>query len=526
MRIVGTYSLAVLLLFSCAQRAVLTGGEKDVLPPKIENSTPQNKSTLFNSKEIIIEFDEFIKLSNLSSQLIVSPPLKTTPDVVVKGKKLIVTLEDELEANTTYTINFGDAVSDITEANIYSNFCYVFSTGNHVDSLAFSGAVINAFDASFASQVFVMLYKQNIDSVPFLKIPDFMAKTASDGSFQISNISQGTYKVFVLNDINSNFIYDLPNESIGFLDEPVVLDSTVGDSKLFLFSEEKDVQFVKKIENPVFGNFKIEFNSPVKSLEITDALNQVVQIISRDSSPNKTNFSVWINTESKEENQQFFISDNGKVIDTAEVELVPMKDTLLTFSNKHAGVLDLNSKIELFANYPIDSIEQNQVFLYQDSVSIPFQLNIDSINKQKISIDAGFKENKKYQLLFLPNSFNSIFDLKNDSVFVQLKTKKERDYGKLILTVQPSFNEKYIVQFYQKENQLKEFFLEGNQLLEIPYLAPGSYKIKLIIDSNNNNVWDSGNYLKKIQPERVILYNEDITIRENWDNEILWKVSN
>ena len=127
-----------LILVSCAQIRPLSGGEKDIEAPKELESTPLNGATNFIENTIEVNFDEFIKLTNLTSQLIVSPLMETPPEVMVKGKKLIIKLKSELAANTTYSINFGNSISDITENNVFPNYKYVFSTGSFIDSLSYS----------------------------------------------------------------------------------------------------------------------------------------------------------------------------------------------------------------------------------------------------------------------------------------------------------------------------------------------------------------------------------------------------
>jgi hypothetical protein len=128
------FVLVAATIYSCAQRATLTGGDKDVVPPDIVTTIPANQSLNFTEKEIILEFNEFVKLSNLQNQLIVSPPMEEAPEIRVKGKKVIIKILSELQENTTYSLNFGDAIVDITEDNPYPNYKYVFSTGNYIDS--------------------------------------------------------------------------------------------------------------------------------------------------------------------------------------------------------------------------------------------------------------------------------------------------------------------------------------------------------------------------------------------------------
>ena len=184
-----------LFLYSCAQIRPLSGGEEDVNPPQEVESIPLNGSINFNVTSITVSFDEFIKLNNLNSQLIVSPIITPKPEILVKGKKLVIKLPKNLSPNTTYSLNFGSAVTDITEDNVYPNYKYVFSTGNFIDSLSYSGTVVNAFDLSPQEKVYVQLYDKKNDSIPLKEIPKYIALTDKEGNFELTNIAQGTYKI-------------------------------------------------------------------------------------------------------------------------------------------------------------------------------------------------------------------------------------------------------------------------------------------------------------------------------------------
>jgi hypothetical protein len=121
-------------------------------------------------------------------------------------------------------------------------------------------------------------------------------------------------------------------------------------------------------------------------------------------------------------------------------------------------------------------------------------------------------------------AFSSIYQLQNDTIMKSFKTKKEENYGNLKMTVVPAFSENYIFQLIQKDEVIQEFFEINEKTFAVPYLKPGEYQVKLIVDNNNNKKWDAGNYQTKLQPERVVLYEDKITIQENWDNEIKWNI--
>lgn len=514
-------------LWSCAQRAALTGGEKDVLPPEIEATLPENQTLNFTSKEIVVEFNEFVRLSNLQNQLIVSPLMKETPEVMIKGKKMVVKLPDGLEPNTTYSLNFGDAIIDITENNPYPNYKYVFSTGDYIDSLSYSGKVLNAEDLTPKAAVFVMLYNQLEDSVPLKQKPNYLAKTNADGLFSITNIAAGTYKVFALDDINGNYLYDLPNEQVAFLNEAIQLDSNTSDAALYLFAKESEIQFVKKIENKQYGKLTVELNNPSTHVEVFNEDDKPIVCSAKETSKNQLQHTFWLQNEVSTDQQTFIIKDKGKTIDTANVEMIikqDFKDTLLSISSNATALFDLNKTLEITTHQPLAVFEKEKIKLFEDSVLVDFQLKKDSLSALKLNVNYVFKENKSYKLLVEPVAFTSVYELKNDTLVASFKTKQEENYGNLKLVVTPGFIENYIVQLLQKNEVIQEFFEVGKQTVNISYLNPGEYKIKLIIDNNSNKKWNTGNYEQNLQPERVIFYQDNITIRENWDNEIKWNI--
>jgi len=232
-----------IIFYSCAQVVPLTGGDKAVTPPKVVSSSPENKSVNFHEKMIVIKFDEFIQLKNLSQQLIISPVMDEVPKITVKGKELIIKIESDLEENTTYNFNFGQAIVDLHESNPLPNFKYVFSTGAILDSLTYSGKVADAFDLDPVEKVNVMLYKDLEDSIPLISQPYYLALTDKSGNYSLSNLAAGTYRVFALKDINYNYIFDLPQEKIAFKSSPVTIDSSSTNHMLHLFEQDTKIQF-------------------------------------------------------------------------------------------------------------------------------------------------------------------------------------------------------------------------------------------------------------------------------------------
>src|ERR1041385_8014106 len=188
MRNVTPLFVLVLLISSCAQVLTPNGGAKDAAPPVVLKYYPDSAATNFAGKKIIIRFNEYVQLSDLNNQLIISPPMNTQPEVAIRKKDIVIELKDSLLPNTTYTISFGKAIKDITENNILDNFRYVFSTGPVIDSLKISGKISNAVTLAGEKDIYVMLYKESGDSVPLKKKPYYFTKSRADGSYEFTNL--------------------------------------------------------------------------------------------------------------------------------------------------------------------------------------------------------------------------------------------------------------------------------------------------------------------------------------------------
>ena len=212
---------------SCANIVSPTGGPKDITPPVILKSNPANFSYSVNPKLIKIDFDEFIVLKDIASQVIISPFVKNSPEIKTKGKSIIIDIKDTLKPDFTYSITFGNSITDNNEGNILKNYRYVFSTGNAIDTLVVKGIIKNALSLKAEKNIYCFLYNNIYDSVPYKETPTYITQTNETGEFLFTNIKSGSYKIFALNDLNTNFLFDQPNEQIGFIDSLIINYKTV-----------------------------------------------------------------------------------------------------------------------------------------------------------------------------------------------------------------------------------------------------------------------------------------------------------
>lgn len=217
--------LLILLLFtfiSCARMGEPDGGWYDETPPKVIGASPAERATDVNSKKINIYFDEFVKLDNASEKVVVSPPQIETPEIKAQGKHISVTLLDKLKPNTTYTIDFSDAISDNNEGNPMGNYTYSFSTGDHIDTLEVSGYVLEAENLEPIKGILVGLYSNQNDTAfekePMLRV----SRTDSRGRFVIRGVAKGDYRIYALQDADGNYMFNQKSEKIAFTPEVIM----------------------------------------------------------------------------------------------------------------------------------------------------------------------------------------------------------------------------------------------------------------------------------------------------------------
>jgi len=569
------YTVIIFLLFSCANIVAPSGGAVDSTPPKPIRSIPANYSILFNKDKIEILFDEFILLKDLKNQLIISPPLTDMPDVSVKGKTLIIKIEETLKENTTYTFFFGDAIIDLTEGNAISSYEFVFSTGSMIDSMTIKGKIVDAFTQKPEKDFFVMLYKNANDSLPYNEKPYYLTKTKENGEFAINNLRNIPYKIFALKDANNNLKFDQAVEKIAFSDtlvipdqKPVIkVDSSLKDSlqkdslmtrkkteKQHLFYELRSFQEVdstQRLLKAAFikkGELMFAFRYPVKNLKINlldkfEVYNWKIE----EWNKAKDTLIYWI-LKPDMDTINMIVNDNNQLIDTLNLRLkqkivkAPMLDTLntrLKQKNTKTTLFNIPKVVPTTNLLPIFDFYKNISFTFpnpilrHDSMAVLLIESNDTIKTYAYSIDAvhrkfqikkELKQAQEYKLIVKEDVITDIFGLNNDSIVVNFKTNSAEEKGCFILNLnlKDSVNN-YIIQLLnESEVVMEQRFIDKSTKLKFKYLNPGNYQIKAIIDINHNQKWDTGSYLKNIQPEKVEYFPAKILIRENWDMEENW----
>ncbi|WP_298754244.1 Ig-like domain-containing protein [uncultured Psychroserpens sp.] len=512
----------IVTLASCANRGNPSGGPKDVEAPVIIKSTPENFTTNFKGKEIRIYFDEYVKIKNLQKQLIISPPMNVEPTVTPLGtasKSIKIIINDTLDDNTTYAFNFGQSIVDNNEENPYDYYKYVFSTGDYIDSLSVKGKILDAENRKPDTYISVMLYEQDstyTDSTVYKQKPKYITNTLdSITNFSIDNIKPGNYKLVALKDENGNFTFQQDKDKIGFY-EGFITAPTEEEYTIKLFKEE--LNFEAKRPKQVSGQ-KIAFGyeGDYKTMDIEMLGNQPADYKTRITKDEKTDTLYYWYKPKIELDSALFVVTNKTYIDTLTHRFRDIAKDSLTVKATIAGTINFNDDFSISANIPFETINENQItILDKDSLNVPFKTTYSNYDNV-YSFQFDKEESNTYKIRMLPSALEDFFGNVNDTLNYTVKTKTFSDYSNIRITLR---NAEYpmIVQLMTERGEVKyEQFATQEQLFDFRNLNPGNYYIRVIFDANGNQKWDSGNFLKQLQPERVAHYPDLVDARANWD---------
>ncbi|KAF0196863.1 MAG: hypothetical protein FD166_2141 [Bacteroidetes bacterium] len=551
----------LLLLAACANPVSPTGGPKDTTPPTVTKSVPANQSVNFKADKVILTFDEFVTLKDVSTQLVVSPPMAEQPEFTTRGKNLIMKFKEDLRPNTTYNFFFANAIVDLTESNPLAGYQFTFSTGPILDSLTIGGKLENAFTNQPVKDAFVMLYDTVYDSVPYKTRPYYLARTGTSGEFNLNNLREGKYLMFALTDGNADYIYNLPSEEIAFADtlisprvpdiKPVKPDSLHKDtlkpalSKLpvYLLRRFKEADSVQKLvkaslarENVISVVFKYPVKNPVFE-PLKPALTGNWNITGYNRT--RDTLTLWIPSPGAD-SLRMVVADSGYTRDTVELSLKPRENPSGRARNKDkpelkptlglkqniAGRIKPGRTLVLYFTEPVITADFSRMTLKTDSTLLKPDISFDDSIKTRLTIRYPWKEGTSYLLTVNDSTFTGAFGHCNDSTGIKFSALTEAETSSLKINADvPVTGTDYIIQLLgDKEKLLEQRIISGKTTLDFMYLSPGKYKIKVIYDANRNGRWDTGDYLKKRQPEVVDYHPKEFELRANWTLEEDWAI--
>ncbi len=567
---------------SCANTTgAPTGGPKDTIPPVVVATFPDSNATnvAMEKTEIIITFDEYVQIKDANKNIFLSPPQKKRPKTKIKGKSIVVTFPENLDSSKTYTLNFGPAIADNNEGNILQNYAFSFSTGNSIDSMLYSGTVLDYATLLPQKEIAVALYSQPKDSSVMNTLPDAITKTDEWGYFCFRNLKPAPYALFAFKDDNNNNLYEPGTEIIGFLDslivptvvmEPGLTQLATYDMKdtlnclgrpsetdVYIFREKPTMQYITSYERVSRRGAFIKFNAPdviIDSFAIRGVKNENIL---KQYNQTYDSLAFWINMAVKLPDTlrlgiKYHKTDSlGKNVPTVEELLLvapfekkddKKKENRDGMPKEREDLLKFNlladPKMVEQTGYVFEFPEPLAVAKFDTlsfTTSTPkgiktneaFSVKQDSLNIRRyvLSPKEPLKPGNDYELRIPQAAFTDINGFTNDSTYNKLILPTDDKLSSITLEL-TNVDARYIVELINdtRNKVFRKYIINEDKVLLFPYLSKGNYSIRITEDKNSNELLDPGSLLERRQPEMVRLYslpdgNDVIVLEEKMDIE-------
>ncbi len=520
--------LCICLLAACAQVREPEGGAKDITAPILLSADPPDRTVRFTGDRIVLRFNERVKLDRIRERLLVSPPLDHVPDVLVSGgRDVVITLKAPLRANTTYTFNIGEAVVDLTEGNAASGLSYVMSTGDVLDSLRVTGSVSDAFTAEPEASVLVVLH-EDTDPLGFTAgRPAYFTRTDKAGHFELRHLRGGHYRLHALRDQNANYRYDLPNEDIAFIDDVIDPRDSLPQALRMFREPAPTQQVIEAIVQPDRG-CRAVLARYEERLDLR-ALDRTGGSLTWWPEWNATRDTVllWPSDTTLLADQHFAVSDSSGVIDTLTYRVLRK---MPFYVDAKSGGISASGDQLLIATRPIARIHPERITLRSDSMTLPFDLVIDTLMPRKLLLRAKLPEGHSAALELLPGAIQDIYGSGNDTLRIALGAQAAAQVGdlKVDLSVDSStvVQGPFILQLINAQGGVvfSDRFTSLPHRFERPGTTAGVYTLKLIADNNDDGRWSTGSLRAHRQPERVFRQADQVNVRAGWEVVVDWVV--
>ncbi len=515
-----------LTLYQCAQVVSPTGGKKDEIPPELLSSIPENKATNFKENVISLTFDEYVVVDNLMQKLIITPETDNTYTPQVKNQTVILKFRKPFNDSTTYTFNFSDGIKDLAERNPARNLKLVFSTSTAIDSGRVYGTIKDIRTNLPVFDALVGLYKLSDTLNPEKIKPYYFARTDSSGRFDIENTQIASFSLIAITDKNKNLLYNPKDESIAFLDSIVNVTSDTSNYQLSLFhSDITPLRIQRTI--PKVNDYTLVFNKGLEKAEILFPEGQELPYQLESPTQLKV-YNVPVQSDtvratvavtdslgySQELDQKItFLPQRGKERQSSPFTVKSDK------SNNEA--VEPRIALSLTFNKPVLRTDSSLITITADSAvhvrpeEITMQWH-DHNTKLDIAATTSARDS-----IVIRIGKGAILSIEGDTLAAT--TYKHpvidpSDYGILRGTVQNPANLTFFIELLDKDFKTVVRRVEKSPFT-FKNIKPDTYRLRLIIDSNQNGRWDTGNYERKLQPEKILVYPVELIIKANFEYE-------
>jgi hypothetical protein len=571
-------SILFLFILGCAKVNTPSGGPKDKEPPVVTGTVPANGARNFKGKELIISFNEFVILDNITQKFMVSPPLARKPLVVTRGKGVRVTFDDKLRDSTTYTFYFQDAIRDLNEGNPINNYQFVFSTGPFLDSLSVTGNIATGLTLAPPENTLVLMYRNLADSFVVKHLPEYITRVESNGDFRIDNVRPGWYRLYALKDLDNSKTYNNRDEEFAFYPDtisvtpaknslpprPVVKDTVrvpvggkallkqpvPGMYQMILFQAPKIKHFLAGSERKMPYQLTYILSLPPDSGKFNFSIPGATpgDYFIQDSQ-NKDTITVWLTDSTFYNQSQLLTLINYPFTDSLGVTRTKLDSVTLRYIAPKAprskaakknpfkvinGILSTqvrpDMRISFIAPTPMQPPDTSRIGFYElekdvKKERVPFSLSKDSLNACRFNMRAILKPGKSYLLITDKGAFRSIYGEVSDSTGSRFMVASLDKYGDLTLNIK-NFGTGGIIQLLDHaEKIVRQVDVKGDGKLSFHLLEKGFYRIRAIYDLNGDGKWTTGDFDLHREPEPVSYYPSEIEIKENWEITQPWDLT-
>lgn len=524
------YLLLLGTLYSCARVGSPNGGIKDSIPPQLvgSNIDTTRVNVPRTIKQLRLDFNEYVTLKEVQKNLIISPPIKYKRilPTTLGNKYVLVEWDEDLQENTTYNFNWGNAIADLNEGNVLPYFNFAFSTGDKLEETYISGEVKSGFTmakkgATDKNEFVVGLYQEK-DTMDYTKKPYYITKADPDGYFELNYLTPGKYRIVAFNDTDQNSVFTPGKDDVYFQNEPLNVDKSISGMKIKTYPSQMRVKFIESKEQNGGVLFKFE-GGPEK----VEMISQTEKLKDYKIEHQKFSDSVMVWFDDKQlQLPETNINENLKfsyVADTVKGNVslyykANVKEEF-TLRNSVQGLMPPTGELVLESTKPLTEIQPEKWVLKVDSLTQQtFTAEIGKLNNRKIRIQSNWTPGKKYELLIPKETVSTYYQKLPKSHQINFEFDKPENYGNLVVKLVSKPNAKFWAQLLSENDEVKYTQLVNEQEFKFSGLKPGMYYVRLLVDNNDNGHWDSGNLLEGRQPEQAFVYDKLIEIRPLWDN--------
>lgn len=553
-----------ILIAGCAKVGSPSGGPRDRLAPVVVKSEPGNGARNYRGKEIIITFNEYVVLDQINEKFIVSPPLAEKPEVSLKGKSIVVRSDEDLRDNTTYTFNFQDAIKDLNEGNKLENFQFVLSTGDFIDSLTVAGSIVNAYDLGIPENTLILLYSNLADSAVTGSLPDYISRADKNGMFLIQNVHAGKYRLYALKDADNSKNFNLIDEEFAFLENPVEAlipawdaegpaDSISvpgeAENKLVLFRHEKKMRYLNSSSRNMPYQLIYTLSLPPDTLGFDFSIPGTdPELYLTEKSRDRDTVRIWLKDSLLYSQPQIstlvtypFSDTTGDVIlkrDTLIMRFIKPRSSreesgrqvFRVSGNMSGASLRPGQKIYFESQTPFRAPDTSKIFIFRlinDSlrIKVPYTMVTDTTNSRRIIMSADLAPGQNYLFIADSSAFGDIYGEHSDSTGTRISMRNAESFGSLAVNLK-NYTGYCIIQLLDgSEKPVIEQYTKSEGSVKFLFLNKGIYRMRAIFDLNGDRRWTTGDFSTGRQPEPVSFFPGEIEIKENWDLEQDWDLS-